>query len=223
MESGEVRILAIQKNNLNEDMARHLAKLFSGIARNPAKAREARGRFVLEFPDYDSDPRPNYAIPEIRRFVRTLDGDCQYAAYFLYGDPSISHIQFYLLCLVDPQNNERGQYNLRDLIAVAMERCKHVVAFCHQIGEDEDRGTEGLLMNLPPEALSGNAEASAKVLRAMKPALEALKKDFDNLVNRPDGRALIRGMLRRAAVLCGIDPGHRMDEALLGEILKRLR
>jgi glutathione S-transferase len=221
MQSQDIRVLGVEGKDLNAKTARHLASLFAGLGAKPAQAREVRGRFVLSFPDYESDRRPMYAIPEIREFVRALDAECPYAAYFLHGDPTIMHIQFYLLCLV-PLQNERWQYDLRDLIAVVEDRYEHIAAFCRKVGDDENLGTDGLLMNLPPEALAGNAEASAKVLKSMKPALEALRRDFNSLVLRPDGRAMIRGLLGRAAILSGLDPGKNLDEALLNQVLKRL-
>lgn len=224
MESGGVRILAVEGQELNADTAAHLAKLFNGIADDPAKAKQACSSFVLQFPDFESDRRPIYTIPEVRDFIHTLDRDCPYAAYFLHGDPSMSHIQFYLLCLVDLQKNEKGWlYDVRDLVALAIHRYNAIAALCRRIGEDENRGTDGLLMNLPAEALAGNPEVANKALRAMKPVLEALKREFDDLNFRPDGRALIRDIIGRAAILSGFGTVNKPDKAMLDKILNKLR
>jgi len=219
----DIRVLSVAGNDLTTGTAHHLAKLLNEISRTPAKAKESRGRFILEFPDAESDRRPNYVVPEIREFVAILDRGCRHACYFLNGDPSLSHIHFFLLCLIKIEENAGSwQYDSNDFLKAAQERAVLVAEFCRQIGDDEELGTDGILLNLPPEIIADQPQLSARVLQLMRPALEALKRDFSDLSLRPDGREVIQHTLRRAALLSKFNATNRLDETLLDKILARL-
>jgi hypothetical protein len=219
----DIRVLSVQANDLNAGTAKHLAKLLNEISRSPAKAKESRDRFILEFPDAESDSRPNYVVPEIREFVAVLDRECRHACYFLYGDPSLSQILFFLLCLTKIEENDGSwRYDSNNFLRAAQDRAALVAEFCRQIGEDEELGTEGILLNLPPEIITEQPQLAARVLRLMKPTLEALKRDFSDLRLRPDGREIIQHTLHRAALLSRFDATSRLDETLLDKILARL-
>lgn len=102
---------------------------------------------------------------------------------------------------------------------IANERADYISQFCQRIGDDANIAIEGLLMNIPAEALRINPDAAIRTLMAMKPALMALKQDFSNLHFRPDGRRIIQNVLGRAATLAGFGLVDRLDEALLDQIL----
>jgi hypothetical protein len=219
----DIRVLSVKGNELKAGTAQHLAKLLNELSRTPAKAKESRGRFILEFPDAESDGRPNYVVPEIREFVAVLDRECRHACYFLYADPSLSHIHFFLLCLIKVEKNAGSWlYDSCDFLRAAQDRAERVAEFCRQIGEDEALGTDGIMLNLPPQILADQPQLSARFLQLMRPALKALKRDFSDLSLRPDGRELIKDTLRRAALLSGFDATSRLDETVLDKILARL-
>jgi hypothetical protein len=54
-----------------------LIDLLTPIAANPGAAKDRRGSLVLDLSKFDSDPRPNWQIPEIRAHVRELTAACQ--------------------------------------------------------------------------------------------------------------------------------------------------
>ena len=218
----DIRVLSVKGDELKAGTAQHLAKLLNEISRTPAMAKESRGRFILEFPDAESDRRPNYVVPEIREFVSVLDRECGHACYFLYGDPSLSHIHFFLLCLIKVKKIAGSwQYDSHDFLRAAQDRAERVAEFCQLIGEEENLGTDGIMLNLPPQVIADQPQLSARVLQLMRPILQALKRDFSDLSLRPDGREIIKSTLSRAAALSGFDVANRLDEALLDKILVR--
>lgn len=216
MEPDAIRFLEVQHDDIQQANVSTFVRIFSDIAQRSDDAKQLRGKCVIVLPSYDSDPRANWAIPEIRKFIQALDREMPHFAYFLFGDPTAEHLFFYLLCLVPIRDEATGpSYLTMDLVSAAVERAEHVARFCQQIDDDVDRATTPIMLNLPVEVVKDVPTVASRVLEAMGPTLAAFERNADPRLSTPDGQAFVASLLARASTLCGIDPKQYASQELL--------
>jgi hypothetical protein len=205
MTDQEVRVLDVVGKDIGGPTGANFGRLLCQLSADPAKARDNRGRFVLAFDTSGLGIRdtPTYAIPGVRTLFRELERGCPHAAYFLHGDPGVAAVETFLLSLIPVVHSTTAgwQFTLQDYLAAFSQHTERVKEFCRRIGDDEDAGTQGLLMSLPPEAIVDRPDLRARVLRALTPALQAAARDFQSLNSHPEGRQLLSDLLHRAEPL----------------------
>lgn len=222
VEADAIRVLNIAERDVQGRNVADLVRVFGNISEAPEDAKQLRGKVILGFPSYDGDARPNWAIPEIRGFVQALDNALAYFPYFLVGDPVLSHLLFYLLCLVPFPDLESRVYAATDLLDAAKRKAGDVTRFCERIGDDAERATEPILLNLPAPISQNDPGLVEKILEAMRPALVALERQLAAGGTTPEAKAYASQVLSQAADLCGIDRSrYPSDAAVLREILAR--
>jgi len=222
VEADAIRVLNIAERDVQGRNVADLIRLFGNMSKAPEDAKQLRGKVVLGFASYDGDQRPNWAIPEIRGFVQALDSALPYFPYFLVGEPEVSHLLFYLFCLVPFQNLESRVYGATDLLDAAKRKVSDVTRFCQQIGDDAERATEPILLNLPAPIAKSDPGLVEKILERMRPSLLALERQLTADVPTPETEAFAGQILPQAAELCGIDRSrYGSHTALLREILAR--
>jgi hypothetical protein len=222
MELGAIRMLEVPDEDIRRTNVSNFIRLFGNIAQRPENAKELRGKIVISFTSYDSDPRPNWAIPQIRSFIQALDKAVPYYPYFLVSDPAVAYVLFYLLCLIPFGDLERRSYSPADLLAAALRKTADVTAFCKEIGDDAERATQSILLNLPVEMVQAFPEIAEQVLDAMTPTLRALEDELARPNATPESRAFAHDILSRAATICGIDcSAYPSETSLLRALLAR--
>ena len=94
----EIRELAIENDLLESCNTNKLIDLFFEQM-TIGTAKSMAGTVVLTFPKYDSDPRPNCIIPEIRSYIRDLHAK-DYRFPFYYVDENIFGVhRSHIACL----------------------------------------------------------------------------------------------------------------------------
>ena len=94
------------------DISATLSSL-SRVLADRETVRRFRGRVEIAFHGYNNDPREIYEIPELRRFLKTLDGSFPYWFYFLPTDRSTSDTLFMVACcLVSVRKVQSGLVSL---------------------------------------------------------------------------------------------------------------
>jgi hypothetical protein len=135
IEKDAIRLCETSPEDLDACRTDHLVRVFRQISAVPEHAKVLRGRVFLVFPSYDDDPRPNWQIPSIRRFIQDLQRQLPHFVYYLHPDPTVGHVTMYLLCLV---NVSDGGIDPGDIgtavsaIAIALE------GFCVSIDDTPD-------------------------------------------------------------------------------------
>jgi len=210
-DKGRMTILNISDEDVRGGNVAHLVNLLTEISSTPKDAKRLRGRLVLGFPSFDADPRPNYQIPEIRAFMRALDAGVPHAPYFFVQDPSLGFIQLYLLALTDGVADGSGAIMPADYLATLTAKARTIREFCHRIFDEPEDTVEGLVLSLPTAIAMQIPKLRKEVLRAMRPVLEALRKDLASGgeavaagVTSEQAKAFRDGILDRAAALSGI-------------------
>jgi hypothetical protein len=82
-EPDEVRMLQIEDNDLLSCNVAHFVRLFSKEKLAPSKAKRLWGSIVLTSGRCDKDSRPNWQIPEWRRYIARLFKELPHFSYFL--------------------------------------------------------------------------------------------------------------------------------------------
>ncbi len=223
MDPNAIRMLEVADDDIKRINVSNFVRLFGGIAQRPEDAKQLRSKIIISFRSYDSDPRPNWAIAEIRSFIRALDKGVPFFPYFLVGDPALEYILFYLLCLVPFKDVASGSYSPADLLSVSIRKTADVTGFCKEIKDDPERATEPILLNLPAQVVKDSPEIAERVLDAMAPALRALEGELTRAEATLQERAFVGNILSRAAAICGIDRSqYSSDTLLLRALLARI-
>src|SRR5512134_2142852 len=163
-DTGETRLLEVSGADISAATGSNLGKILRELSADAARARENRGRFALSFSDYGMRDAPVYAAPAVREFCAALDRGCPHAAYFLHQDPTIGTIRTYLLGLVPvTKNGGVWQYTLEDYVRLTHEHAQRVSAFAESIGDEADAALDGLVLNLPAEALADQPELRQRI------------------------------------------------------------
>ena len=214
MEKQDLRLLETSAEDLEACRTDNLVRIFHEISAVPKYAKELRGRVFLAFPSYDDDPRPNWQIPSIRRFVRDLQSRLPHFAYFLLPDVAVGHITMYLLCLVDVGDD--GSIRPDNVGKVVSAIVTALEGFCESIADRSDMVVRSLFLNLPRPLLLQIPELRRAALQSMKPALRALAVTSAE----DDGSEFRAALLRDACELAGIDAhAYGSDEELLAHLL----
>src|SRR4051812_36869425 len=100
-----IRVVNIPPDDLLRANVEHVVRVFGTISEVPGRAKALQGLVFLGFPSVDDDPRPNWAIPEVRRFIERLDAEMPYFPYFLTGEVPFGCLRVYMYCLVDVSVN----------------------------------------------------------------------------------------------------------------------
>jgi hypothetical protein len=181
-----VRVIEFSKEDIEACNTEHFVQMFTEISQIPQKAKMLRGKVVLGFSVYDNDPRPNYAIPEIREFVQSIHKALPHFPYFVAPDPSLQQILIYLLCLI-PIDVAGGKftYSSHDLMHAVDNKTIEIGRFCEKIADNINHAVEGLILNLPPQFLKQYPIVATKALRDMRPILQALLDDFTGAKKAP--------------------------------------
>jgi hypothetical protein len=222
MDPDAIRMLEVSQEDVGRTNVSNFVRLFAKIGERPEDAQQLRSKIILSFQSYDSDPRPNWAIPEIRAFIQALDRALPYFPYFLVGDPAVEHHLFYLLCLMPFADIDNSRsYSPVKLLSLAKRKAADVTRFCAEIKDDPERATEPILLNLPAEVVREFPDIAGKVLDAMAPALRALEGRLTTTV--PEARAFVNNILSRAAMISRLDRSkYPSDASLLEELLNRV-
>ena len=221
MDESAIRFLNVKHQDILNANVADFTRLFGKIA--PEDAQRLRGKVVLGLPSFDSDPRPNWAIPEIRRFIQALDKALPFFPYFLVGDPALSFVLFYLLSLLPSLNVEKRMYDGADLIALAFRKAQDVRRFAQSIDDDVERAAESLLLNLPTDIVKDQPDLVEKILDAMRVSLLAMRRDvFNSAGSKRRLEDFEKEILFRAARLCDFNLEHYSSEQLLlDEVLRK--
>ncbi|MBI3477345.1 MAG: hypothetical protein HY010_16555 [Acidobacteria bacterium] len=73
MDPNAFRMLDVPGNDIRKANVSNLVRIFRRVAQQPEDAKQLRGESFISFKSYDTDPRPNWAIPQVRSFIQTLD------------------------------------------------------------------------------------------------------------------------------------------------------
>lgn len=186
-------------NTLAEDLlacnVEHVVRVFSQASQTPAKAKALRGLVFLGFPSVESDPRPNWQIPEVRQFIRKLDGEMPHFPYFLTGNPPFGFLRPYIYCLLDVQDDNTLRPQTIEPLVRRLER--DIRGFCDLIADNPEPVIEKIMLSLPTQIVRTVPELRRAALIPLLPILEAI-------VNSPDSSdALKRTAFREAEELMG--------------------
>ena len=122
------------------DVAHALATLQKLL--KPEVARRARQRLVFCITGYDDDPRELHMIPEVREWMRELDGRFPYWFYFMTTGPE-STLTFVTLSLCEydkvPGWSVARPESLRRF---ALEHFVAMNKLCDALGEPQDQQDE---------------------------------------------------------------------------------
>lgn len=216
-EKRPIRGVVTAAEDLESCNVEHIVRVFSEIAQTPKNAKSVRGTVVLEFPSYDDDARPNYAVPAICRFIRALDTKLPYFLYYIVTSPALSHMQFYLYCLVDSEDENKLMVAPKVLFDLIQRKNKDIRQFCYQIADQPDSVLEALMMNLPTALMTDEPRLTERTLRSMQDDLEGIVRVLTGAIGLPPHPNLtpeqstqvmsdyMDDVLNRAAILAGLD------------------
>ncbi len=213
MNQDAIRMCNTSADDLEICNVGHFMRIFGELSKTPRDAKQFRSKVILGFPSYDQDPRPNHQIPAIRRFVRSLDEKLPHFLYFLVGDPTFGHIQFYLLCLLDLGGEGESTVSAKSFYALLRRKESDLRRFCDVVADDPDSVVKNLFMALPIPLVREIPGLAQEVLASMRPALQAIESDLatKGVVSAPPSVTPQQAadsaaeLLRRAASLAGLD------------------
>lgn len=195
MEKPAIRMVNTAAEDLAQCNPEHLLRVFGEISEMPGRAKALRGLVALGFPSVDNDPRPNWQIAEVRKFIRKLDSGLPHFCYFLTSDVPFGFLRVYMYCLMDFQPDGGVQPQKIDALLRRLER--DVRGFCDRIADRPEPAIERIMMNLPARVVRSAPPLRRAALRSLLPLLEAIVKS-------PDATDQVRG------------PAFREGEDLLG-------
>jgi hypothetical protein len=125
------------------------------------RVRSAQGHVAFMFPDYE-DAEFLYAVPEVRRFVRTLHERVEHLFYFLSVDPALAQFLEFTAAFAADEHLVRigGQMTVEYSDEVMNEFFARLVAvwrFADQVGHDAERVVRSIAEQgaFPPELVNG--------------------------------------------------------------------
>lgn len=196
-----------------------LARVIGQAVADPDACRALRGSVLLGFPSFDDDPRPNWAIPEIRNFVQRADAELPFLPYFLTGEPALEHILFYLICLTQSVDLTTYAASPEELLGVARAKMADVHHFCEAMGDDANSAVLRILLNLPASFAVADPNLAGMILDRIRPTLMALDLSDEG----PEATVIASHLLTKAATLLGLDRSqYPSQERLRNEILRAM-
>lgn len=176
-----IRIVNTSADDLQRCNVEHIVRVFGGISQVPGKAKALRGLVFLGFPSVEKDARPNWQIPEVRSFVRTLDAQMPHFCYFLTGNAPFGFLRAYMYCLLDPGPDGAVQSTAFQSLIQRLER--DVRAFCDRIADRPETVIQQIMLNLPARTVRQVPELRRAALVALLPLLEAIANAADAPAN----------------------------------------
>lgn len=154
----EIRELGILDQDLDAGNASDVISIFSEVVMVPRTAKALRGSIVFKFGRFDEDSRPNFIIPEVRRFTAMVDHAHPYFCYFLIELPEAMQIYSWIMSLASPAEplsaNASGMMvKPAEFIDLVATRVRAVRALCERI-YDDPRPTENAMLQAIPESLA---------------------------------------------------------------------
>jgi hypothetical protein len=150
-----LRIVQIRDDDLWTCDLGNFNAMFDEIETGPL-AHRLRGRVALTFPAVDSDPRPNYLIPECRAFLAAVHESRPHFFYYLTPQTEAGLVALHLaallpLDLVPAMLGEADADCLppKEYLAFLLSHLWPAVAFCHGLGDDADDFVRQLAANFP--------------------------------------------------------------------------
>lgn len=109
-------------------------QVFHGFMGSPSVIMQSRGQVDIRFEGYEDDPAELYEIPEVRSFVKKLDGAFPFWLFFISKNTASLAMMFF--CFLPPYLNSSQQYEvftatlnglMRDRWFPAMEHIGYLV------------------------------------------------------------------------------------------------
>jgi hypothetical protein len=150
-----LRVLTIENDDPQEGDVRNVIRVFGDLERQPSHARELRGLVSLSFPRYEDDPRPNFAIPEVRACNAALDAHLPYFLYYLIPLARAGQVMSLMNSLLPMELFEfppgRWLYTgtAEEVIGLLIPRVREVRRFCELTGDDPDEVMSTVLQSYP--------------------------------------------------------------------------
>jgi hypothetical protein len=145
-----VALLEIYDPRLDSKDFAGIAHIFDQMA-IPKRAKRLRTNTAVAFMSYEDDPREDFIIDEIRRFVQALDQKFPYVLYCLIPE----QIFFWIACLLplSPVHRQESQIGIEieaePLAELLVNRIVAIEALCERILDDERPIIEKILKEMP--------------------------------------------------------------------------
>jgi hypothetical protein len=183
-------------------------------------AKAMRGSLLLTMPVFDPDSRPNWAIPECRRYIANVDETLPHFPYFLSANPILGQVRVYLASLVPMIDMTTGAFRSDQMIELANRKADDVARYCVSLGEDPENAVSAIYVNMPVQVVKNQPKILTRFEKAMRPMLDRIRRRL------PVGESL--GEAERAIVvdvgqLYEIDPNdYSSDSELINDVLGRM-
>jgi hypothetical protein len=180
-----------------------------------------RARLGLLFPSVDDDPRPNWSIPNVRRFYANLDKLVPHFAFYLVDEPGVGQVRQLLMALADLQQLPGGVVASADFPNVVDERLRQVVAFGETVEIDPKITRLSFLVCLPPTLMRDDPAAVRRFLRLSRRAVAQVQGDM-----RRGNQSIpeeLRPLIYDAASLLDLDAGQfETERAFINAIFEKM-
>ena len=134
VESGYIHFISEKPEVLTNDTTR-VRSFFDRLRASKALALECQGKVEMSIHGYDTDPRELYEIPEVRKYVATLEAALPELFYFVRSEEPTSTLKTFALC----QTNVSFPYGRS-----TQHVTRQVVFDTDKVGAFLMRGFEGL-------------------------------------------------------------------------------
>lgn len=174
-----IKYITIATEYLDKNDIRCL-NVFRQLYSEPLNAKELRGTIALGFPKYDSQNVVWAALPDVRGFIRKLDGEYPYIPYFLMPEPEVKQLAWYLQCLLpnpmiySGNNNYQMEVEPPDFFWLVYKKMETLIRFASHVNDDYEYVIRCFLNGLPS---IGSYTAS---LQGMSNNITALREFFKN-------------------------------------------
>jgi hypothetical protein len=157
-----IRALVESDADLDAGDASETIELFHKVVTVPKHAKALRGCIVFQFGRFDSDPRPNFVIPEVRRYTQLIDEAHPYFCYFLPEPKEMTQVYSWLMSLASPVEpiapNATGvKVNAGEYVDMIAERITAVRTLCNRIFDEPSVTEKAILDAVPKEAATAVA------------------------------------------------------------------
>jgi hypothetical protein len=183
-------------------------------------AKSLRGSLLLSIPVFDPDSRPNWAIPEYRRYIANADRALPHFPFFLVANPMMGQVKVYLAALAPIADPATGGFRRDQMIDLAERKANDVAAYCETLGEDPEDAVAAIYINLPVELIKQEPQIAARFEKAMGPMLARIRERL------PVGDSLEdmeREIVAEVGQLYDIDTDdYDSDSELINDVLERM-
>jgi hypothetical protein len=145
-------------------------------------AKKLRGTIALGFTKYDNQNVVWAALPDVRSFIRKLDGKYPYIPYFLMPEPEVKQLAWYLQCLLpnpmylSGNNNYQMEVDPKDFFWLVYKKIETLIRFSSHVNDDYESVIKSFINGLPS---IGSYTANLKEMSSnIKLLREVFKKNF---------------------------------------------